>query len=70
MDPIKGAEMLGQRFVTDGGSDHPRKSVSTDIPREALPLFHWLGVQPHEPASAHVAVQVGGGRRFSRRRRR
>lgn len=45
MDPIKGAEMLWKR-VGSAASERVEPVPSKLVPEDALPLFHWLGVEP------------------------
>lgn len=54
MDPIKGAEMLAYRV----GSIERENTKRTLVPESALPLFHWLGV---EPAVDGSSTSTSGG---------
>jgi hypothetical protein len=55
MDPLKGAEMLSERL---GASATAKKGRSTTVVRvspQALPLFHWLGVEPADSSMPRPA---------------
>jgi hypothetical protein len=71
MDPLKGAEMLSDRLgasVTDKGA---RATAAVHVSPQALPLFHWLGVEPLDSPVACPAPtekpNAARRRRFGRR---
>jgi hypothetical protein len=54
MDSIGGAKILTTRLLRDAGDGAAADAVAP-IAEDALPLFHWTGVEPaQEPREAAV----------------
>jgi hypothetical protein len=46
---VKGAKALKERLAESGADDAPTASVDADVPVDAPPLYHWLGVGRSAP---------------------
>jgi hypothetical protein len=66
MDPLKGAVMLSDRLGASVTEDSARSTAAVRVSPQALPLFHWLGV---EPSDSPVARSVPSEEAASARRR-
>ena len=71
MDPLKGAEMLSGRLGLSAAEDSAGSTAAVRVSPQALPLFHWLGVEPPvspvERAEPTEERSPGRRRRFGRR---
>src|SRR6478672_10392769 len=67
MDPLKGAEMLSDRLGASAAEESARSTAVVRVSPQALPLFHWLGVEPADssvagPAPSEESASAAGGR--------
>ena len=51
MDSIKGAIELRKLFKQRGATSEEKQTSGEEVPADAPPLFHWLGVIPASDAA-------------------
>jgi hypothetical protein len=49
---VKGAKALKERLGLSGADEAPPAPVDADVPEDAPPVYHWLGVAQAAPNSA------------------
>jgi hypothetical protein len=54
---IAGAKALKERLGAHGRSESPPASV--DVPEDAPPVYHWLGVERRSPEAVGAADDEG-----------
>ena len=50
MDSIGGAKILSERLLRRGANEPVPAAARPIVAADALPLFHWAGVEPAVPA--------------------
>lgn len=49
---INGAKALKERLGLTGGDEAPAAPVDVDVPEDAPPVYHWVGVAQDSPHDA------------------